>query len=439
MKGIINIALAASLVAGAAAQPHAAHQHRHRHVRKHEHGSPVEKRSPDVAVVYATPVVTVYEIDGSVVDAESAEAGIKDGLYSVVGETTPTFTPPAPSSTSTTISSSSTLAAQFFEIKSSSTSTSTTSTSTTPTPTPTTSSTTSAAAASSTSSSSSSSSGQGLDAEFPSGTIKCSAGVPTDYGAIELSWLGLDGWASIQVTGSYTPGVAISSIEQPTSGGCVEGSFCSYACPNGYDKSQWPETSQGATGQSIGGLYCNEDGYLELTRTDKKQLCQKGAGGVYVKNKLSKQVVTCKTNYAGDEKMSIPFIADANGGSTELTNPIASESYIWQGSYTTAQYYLNNQGVDVEDACVWTSSNYPTSAGNWAPLNLGVGQDISGTTWLSIFNNSPTSSAELDFDVEITGDVTSTCAYKNGAYEGGSSTGCTTSLKEGGTAYYVFS
>ncbi|EON99678.1 putative septation protein sun4 protein [Phaeoacremonium minimum UCRPA7] len=429
MKAIIKIAIAATLVAGATAQPHA-HQHRHAHAKKHEHGSPValDKRSPAVAIVYETPVVTEYVYEGEDIDAEKAKAGIEAGLYRVVGESTPTFVPPPPpSSTSTSISSSSTLAAQFFEVKSSST------------PSPTSTSTPAPASTSASSSSSDTSTGDGLDKEFQDGVHDCANYFPSEYGAVPVDYLGLGGYLSLQQpAGGWTLGVKMNNIVQPTSGDPTPGTFASYRCPDGYGKTQWP-ADQGATGQSIGGLYCDSDNKLYLSNKDRPKLCMKGAGGVKIVNKLSKVACACQTNYPADEKMSIS-LCPTPGQTRDMFNPIATESYYWQGTPTSAQWYLNPLGFDAEDACVWLNPNYPDNTGNYAPMNAGTGQDVNGVTYLSIFDNSPSSSAKLDYNVAITGDILGgPCAYTVGEGYSNGGTGCTVTLKKGGTASFVLS
>ncbi len=47
---------------------------------------------------------------------------------------------------------------------------------------------------------------------------------------------------------------------------------------------------------------------------------------------------------------------------------------------------------------------------------------IDGTTWLSIFQNKPTTEELYEGTVEITGDIVGTCKYENGQYCG--ATGC---------------
>lgn len=456
MKNLIKYTLAATLVAGAAAQPHQ-HQHLHNHARKHA-GSKIEKREPDVVTEYVVAATeTVYQLGGVVLDQEKAKQGLNGGKLIVVGESNPTYVPPPPPKTSTVLSKA-TLGGQFYESK---TSTSTppppppppTSTSTPPPPPPppvTTSSSstpppppppaTSSAVAEvvvqkgaaqstskgSSSSSGSSSSGQGVSSDFPSGKVLCSE-FPSSYGAIALDWLDMGGWSGLQfVPGYSSSSVSISDIVTGIAGQtCSEGAMCSYACPAGYQKTQWP-SAQGATKQSIGGLYCNSDGYLELTRPESSTLCEPGVGGVTIQNDLNEVVATCRTDYPGTESMVVPAVANP-GGSVSICNPSQNKYYIWDGSGTSAQYYINKKGYSAEDACVWNSAIDPKGAGNWSPLILGVGQAADGVTYISIFQNLPTSTAKLDFNVEITGDVSIECSYIDGVWSSGTESGCTVS------------
>lgn len=400
MKGLAHLTLAATLIAGVAEAQHANH-HRHLHAKRD-----VAKRSPEVVVKYEQgPTETTYVIDGKTISADEAKAGLADGRYLVVGESQPVFSPPPPPAPKST-----TQAAIFVEQKPTSSSSSSEAPKPTSTAPP----------------SSNTSTPTGLDAPFPNGTIPCSS-LPTEYGARPLDWLGIGGWASIMQPDEkkWTPGTMIATLHQTVSGGCTPNCFCSYACPNGYQKTQWPETSQGATGQSIGGLWCNAEGFLELTRPEVKTLCTAGAGGVFVQNNLPGTVAVCQTDYPGNEQMSIP-LETLPGQKYTLTNPDAKKSYFWKGSPTSGQFYVNPLNVPVEDACVWTSPTNPDSAGNWAPVNMGVGKDVHGITYLSIFPNLPTSHAQLDFDIEITGDITAPCALKGGSYTGGGN-GCTVS------------
>ncbi|CAI4216435.1 unnamed protein product [Parascedosporium putredinis] len=320
---------------------------------------------------------------------EEAAKGLEDGLLVVIGETTPEITPEQ--------------GAQFFEKKKPKT-TSTPEPEPTPEPTPTPSPAVEGP--------------KGLTANFPSGSIPCTQ-FPSDYGAIPISYLDTNGWAGIQRCPTYRKGdSAISYIET-----AVKGDGC---------KTQWP-SAQGATLQSIGGLYCNSDGFLELTRPEHPTLCELGAGGVFIQNDLDQVVSTCRTDYPGTESMVIPTVLQP-GEKQPLTNPDSSSYYVWNNKATTAQYYVNKKGVSVEDGCLWDSSSNHDERGNWAPINIGTGRSTDGITYLSIFPNSPTTTAKLDFNIKITGDVSIECELRNGVYTNGNANGCTTAIRDGGVA-----
>ena len=140
--------------------------------------------------------------------------------------------------------------------------------------------------------------GQGLELEFPDGEIDCST-FPSEYGPIEVEWANLGGWAGIQYV--TVEGDAVTHIVTAVPGGkgCIPGAMCSYACPPGYQKSQWPST-QGFSGQSVGGIQCNANGKLSLTNPElSKTLCIKGTGATHVQNKLSYNAAICRTDYPG--------------------------------------------------------------------------------------------------------------------------------------------
>lgn len=145
--------------------------------------------------------------------------------------------------------------------------------------------------------------GSGVSKEFPDGQLDCST-FPSDYGAIPLDWLNLGGWAGVQkpnvmgVSG-YSDIMTVTKAQCKNGNCCLDDSFCSYACPEGYLRYQWPSL-QGATGQSVGGLYCN-NGKLHLSNPSVKTLCAPGSTNinVYVKNTLDKNVAICRTNYPG--------------------------------------------------------------------------------------------------------------------------------------------
>jgi hypothetical protein len=426
MKGaVLQLAFAASL---AAAQPHNHHAHHH---QKREH-SPVEGRDVATAVTYVPAYVTKYVIGDDDITPEDAEAGLDKGLYVVVGETTPTFTPPPPPPppTSTTSPDGGVFVEKEPETTSSPPPPPPSSTAEAPAPSP-------EVSISSYDTGSSSGSGSGVDKEFPSGKIPCTE-FPSDYGAIPVDWMDLGGYTGIQRTPNFNFGDSFISFIETAVKGYDEGydgpAFYSYACPEGYVKSQWPE-AQGNTGQSIGGLLC-KDGVLELTRPDVKTLCTKGVGGVQIVNKMSSGTSICRTDYPGTENMCVPLDVKP-GGSYDLANIESNSYYEWDGKATTLQYYLNQKGVGAEKGCRWNCDEDHDECGNWAPVIIGTGQSSDGITYLSIFPNKPTSTAKLNFNIEVTGDVTLKCTLKNGVFSG-SSDGCTTGIPSGGTAKIIF-
>lgn len=458
MKFVSSLTMLGAATGAMAAQ---GHNHMHRHVV--ERGSPVEKRAAQVTeTVPAT--ATVWQLqNGKDLTYEEVQQGIKEGKYVVVADETP-----APSAvvvpsttavpTSSAIPTSTSIAeGEFVEIKSSSSTPSTTVVPTTSSVAPTTSSVSVAPTTSSTPSTFSTpistsvvpsstvqpvtsakpssivssvvSTATGISEDFPSGTLSCSE-LPEAYGAVYLEWLALEGWSGIQLTPEYSVGdSSIGSISEVNagSGGCQANSFCSYACPEGYQKSQWPK-AQGSLGQSVGGLYCNADGKLELSNEDFSTICIQGTGAITVVNNLSEQVAICRTDYPGYEAETIPLVATA-GGTHQLTCPDASNYYTWEGSETSAQYYVNPKGYSEDVACVWGSSG--SNLGNWAPLNLGVGKDTLGQTYISLIPNTPTNpDGILDFNVAIKGDISGTCSYSGGKYyddSGENTDGCTVS------------
>ena len=394
---------------GATAVAAASHRHMHRHAD--HHGSPVNKRV-DTTVVNG-PTMTVYEMDGKFLSPEKVKEGVKQGIYVLLPDPSPPAVP-APSKVAAA-------AGEFLEQVSTTSAAPSTKTAAPPPPPPP---TTSAAPAPS------APVATGLDADFPSGTIDCSH-FPSDYGAIAVEWLSLDGWIGLQMTPSYRPGdAAISLINTGIAGNnCAPNTFCSYACPAGYQKSQWP-TAQGNTGQSIGGLYCNSNGKLELSNPDlSKKLCITGTGQVKVQNTIRRNIPICRTDYPGTESETVPLDTQP-GQEYELTCPDATTYYHWGGAATSAQYYINPSGSSIGDACCWNEAG--SNMGNFAPVNLGVGKGPTGQTYISMFQNAPTNpDGKLDYNIEIIGGVSGKCEYIGGIfYNNGaaSPSGCTVSL-----------
>ncbi|KAI9673350.1 MAG: hypothetical protein M1829_004117 [Trizodia sp. TS-e1964] len=431
----LAIATAGSLVA---AQPH---NHKHRHIAK---------RAPDTVTVTG-PVVTVYELNGKPISEVDVQKGIADGSLVWADGGQPSLAP-LPSTSTSVRPSTSIAVAQFYQQTPSSSSTSSTSFSTSASSTSSstaqpssststsTSSQSSAAPAAYSSTPSSDGGSAGLDKAFPDGQIACSQ-FPSEYGPIALNYLKLGGWSGIQQTGSSNSGGSFSYISTATAGQtCAnDGDYCSYACPPGYQKSQWP-AAQGAKGESVGGLLCS-GGKLHLTNAAlSNKLCMKGADDtlkVNVKNSLSQNVAICRTDYPGTESEVIP-INTLPGEKKPITCPDANNYYQWTGKPTSAQYYVNQPGVSQEDACWWSTPG--GDQGNYAPLNLGVGTK-DGLTWLSIIPNAPTTTALFKGTVELVGDFgTSTCKYSNGQYYQDGNVhagGCTVQLRSGQATYLI--
>lgn len=146
------------------------------------------------------------------------------------------------------------------------------------------------------------------DKEFPNGQLPCSK-FPYGFGALPIDHEGLGGWSGIQDP-QYRGDDGFDDITTVTKGlcngenCCKPGAYCSYGCPNPYLKLSFPK-KQGRTGQSVGGLYCNDKGFLELADGSiGKTLCGKGSQKmtVMVHNRLSKPVSFCRTDYPGKLK-----------------------------------------------------------------------------------------------------------------------------------------
>lgn len=433
MKQTVFAIIGAAAVA--AAQPAHQHGHQHLHHPKRDQSTPVE------VVNVPGPTVVVYELAGRLITEDEVQQGLQNGSLvmakdgqlssapvasSYAQSTQAPYVAPSSSSSSIWIQPASTIVASSSSsvwVQPSSSSSAYVA------PSSYAASSSSAQASSPSSYSSGNSTdddddnhpGNGLDEDFPDGELDCSH-FPEDYGAIPVDWAGLGGWTGVQQPGSFLNGFA--NIKTALTGeSCTEGSYCSYACPAGYQKAQWP-SDQGSTGQSVGGILC-KGGKLHLTNSAmSKKLCMAGTAEVDIKieNNVSDNVAVCRTDYPGTESETVPLNTKP-GKTYPLTCPDADNYYNWKGGKTSAQYYVNPMGVAVKDACQWGSSANPW--GNFAPMNLGVGYS-GGRAWLSIFQNSPTTDAKLDFTVEIKGgdDMSGSCKYSNGQYC--SDTGCST-------------
>ena len=304
----------------------------HKH---HRHASHIEGRSPDNVntVNVPGPTIVAYEMNGHPMDQDEVCKGINDGSLKWAGGTenvpdcsagrqsvsgpahmsTVQVTVPTSASTISTLSESSTktqpipqeakatksdTSHMFSESKPPSKSSTTieatepsakapTTTAYQPHPSP--------------SPAGAIPNGQAVDRDFPDDTIKCSD-FPSDYGPVKIDWTRLGGWTGIQYVTIVGKSITHIDTAVPGGDGCKPGSMCSYACPPGYQKSQWP-SAQGTTGQSVGGLKCNQNGRLSLTNpTLSKKLCIPGTGAVTVQNKLSNNAAICRTDYPGKSR-----------------------------------------------------------------------------------------------------------------------------------------
>ncbi|CAN3363857.1 probable secreted beta-glucosidase Sun4p [Diutina catenulata] len=262
--------------------------------------------------------------------------------------------------------------------------------------------------------------------DFQDDTIPCSQ-FPTDAGVVALNHLKLGGW-----TGLYNADTG-KVLDDRTGGQCQEGWFCSYACQPGMSKTQWPEQNGGV---SIGGLKC-VNGKLRRTNKNEKKLCVWGTSNAIVESKLDKDVAICRTDYPGTESMVIPTLVKA-GGKNTLTTVNQDTYFKWGGKPTSAQYYVNNAGVSVEDGCLW--SHPGTDVGNWAPLNFGAGY-VDGVAYLSLIPN-PQNRGSLNYNVKIVADggatISGDCKYENGHYNGNGADGCTVGITNGHGKFVLY-
>ena len=328
----IAVAATAGSLGAASPSPHRHHQHKHA----------AEKRGANHVTVVNVPGPTVmaYELNGQLVPESEVCDGIRSGKLKWADSNgvpdlcssqaaSPASTPaPEPATTS---ASSSLIVAPVEAYQKPTTSSEEAYSTPAPVPTLESSSTSSASSAASVASSPApaasepasyspspsssdgdsaggdSFSGQGLDRSFPDNEIDCSD-FPSDYGAVEIPWMKIGGWAGIQYV--TIEGDKVTNIDTAVPGGknCTAGAMCSYACPPGYQKSQWPST-QGSTGQSVGGLQCNENGKLCLTNKELSDtLCIKGTGATSVHNTMSKNAAICRTDYPGTSIISRSMI-----------------------------------------------------------------------------------------------------------------------------------
>jgi hypothetical protein len=328
----IRIAILAAVIATAAAKPQ---QHLHRHARAYD----VRMARPDSVVYAPVPIETVivYELEGHLISEAEALQGIAngtlrwgdDGILSTFTNAPITLPTPPPAEVGKPHKHSTTTMVQSVETdepvetdqpvsptEESPTDPSPTESSTTEDPTIEQPTNTPGVPAYSTPPQDVSPEDLNdlvdangncatCDKPFPNGVIPCSQ-FPYGYGAMPINNEGLGGWSGIQDPVYRGSGGFDNIVTAPTgscSDGscCTEGTYCSYGCPNPYLKLSFPK-KQGKTGQTVGGLYCNDQGMLEMADGSiGETLCGQGSTKMTVKvqNRLKKSVSFCRTDYPG--------------------------------------------------------------------------------------------------------------------------------------------
>ncbi|KAI5798656.1 hypothetical protein FPQ18DRAFT_254703 [Pyronema domesticum] len=158
---------------------------------------------------------------------------------------------------------------------------------------------------------------------------------------------------------------------------CSGGEWCPYACISGKLMNQWNQNSIAYVhpDKEQGGLYCGEDGILQISFPDR-DFCIEAPAKLATINLLDKHVFICQTVLPGDEGMRIPNRIEP-GQNLGLAVP---DWRYW--SSTAASYYINIPGYEVEEACVWGNNTVP--AGNWAPYVLGLNKREDGEIFATL-------------------------------------------------------
>ncbi|KAI0838930.1 hypothetical protein F5Y06DRAFT_35666 [Hypoxylon sp. FL0890] len=155
---------------------------------------------------------------------------------------------------------------------------------------------------------------------------------------------------------------------------CVSGTWCPIACPSGQVMAQWkPGTTYTYPESTYGGVYCNDDGEIEVPFKNKPW-CVDGTGTVEAVNKAGKVVSFCQTCLPGYEDMIIPTDVEDTA-----TIAVPDVSY-WDS--TAAHYYINAPGVDSSQGCHWGDESKPI--GNWSPYVAGANTVSDGSTYVKL-------------------------------------------------------
>jgi hypothetical protein len=111
--------------------------------------------------------------------------------------------------------------------------------------------------------------------------------------------------------------------------------------------------------------------------------------------------------------MTFPVIVGP-GETGFLANPDQQKYFFWQGKKTSAQYYVNKQGVPESEACTWGTPM--GGKGNWAPAVFGTSFDDGPANegFSSIKQNELCKQERLGYDITFVGDgIVSPCRYKS--------------------------
>ena len=303
MKIAISLLLASATLTSLAGASSHNHRHMHRHAKKRDIQTVTVDGPVEVAYVFEGKVISESDVCQGLANKTFEWAQGTENQPNCASSANP---PPAPPPSSPSPSTSAAPAPASSSSDSSSPSPAPAASSPSPSPQSNVNvgsgSSSSGSSGSSGSSSSSNLSGfyaeiatnSNVDKSFPDGEVDCSD-FPSDFGAVPVSYLNLGGYTGIQET-TINNGVP-GNINTATSGGtCGSGAYCSYACPAGYMKTQFPDQNSGT---SVGGLLCGSDGKLHKTNTGFDTLCTQGAGSAVVQNDLDDVVCVCGTDYPG--------------------------------------------------------------------------------------------------------------------------------------------
>ena len=120
-----------------------------------------------------------------------------------------------------------------------------------------------------------------------------------------------------------------------------------------------------------------------------------------------------------------------------LANPDQGKYYFWEGKATSAQYYVNKQGVPESEACTWGQPM--KGMGNWSPTILGTSWDDlkANQGFTGLFQNPESPDERLDYDITFIGDgVVNACSYKTSSGQYCQGDRCSSDIKTGCTVSY---